>query len=43
MLCSNAVIKIMLSTIQNLGYVRNAPNLLYILMYIEKTRETCLY
>lgn len=36
MLCSNAVIKIMLSTIQKLANVRNAPNLLYILKYIEK-------
>lgn len=36
MLCSNAVIKITLSTIQQLGNVRNAQNLLYIHMYIEK-------
>lgn len=46
MLSSKAVIKITLSAIQKLGNVRNAPDLLYIFMYIKKTnkkktQETC--
>lgn len=36
MICSNAVTKITLSTIQKLGNVRNTPNLFYVLMNIEK-------
>lgn len=43
MLCSNVVIKIILSTIEKLGNVRNAPNLLYVVIYIEKTQRTCSY
>lgn len=43
MLCSNAVIKITLSTIQQLGNVRNAQNLLYIHMYIEKNHKKLVH
>lgn len=39
MLCSNVVIKIILSTIEKLGNVRNAPNLLYVVIYIEKNTK----
>lgn len=39
MLSSKAVIKITLSAIQKLGNVRNAPDLLYILMYIKNKQK----